>query len=245
MAPAPPSSSLHIVAYVPSLESIETVNVVTNSFDAEQGLAGGAAISVQTRSGTNEIHGAAFEYNSVQAMKAKPFFLPVGQNKPKLVYNQFGGAVGGPTKKNKVFYFVAYEGTTDREAASRFGTVPTAAIKSSDMSASTRPVYDPETGDFQGNNRTPFPDNQVPVARMSPISRKLAGMTPLPNLGGLSNNYFLAAPFLFDRHTGDSKLDYHVTDKLNTFVRMSVLRYNSFNQELFGELGGPPVNGGN
>src|SRR5262249_61009170 len=81
----------HIVAYVPSLESIETGNVVTNSFDAEQGLAGGAAISVQTRSGTNDLHGAAFEYNSLQAIKAKPFFLPAGQNKPKLVYNQFGG----------------------------------------------------------------------------------------------------------------------------------------------------------
>src|SRR6185437_15850248 len=77
----------HIVAYVPSLESIETVNVVTNSFDAEQG--------------------------------------------------QFGGAVGGPIRKDKLFYFLAYEGTTDREAASRFGTVPTAAIKSGDMSDST------------------------------------------------------------------------------------------------------------
>lgn len=235
----------HIVAYVPSLEAIETVNVVSNSFDAEQGLAGGAAISVQTKSGTNEIHGAAFEYNSVQAMKAKPFFLPVGQSKPKLVYNQFGGALGGPIKKDKLFYFLAYEGTKDREAASRFGTVPTAAIKAGDMSASPRLIYDPDTGDFQGNNRTPFTDNQVPVSRMSSISRKLADLTPLPNLSGLTNNYFLAAPFLFDRHTADSKLDYRVTSKLNMFVRFSMLRYNSFNQELFGQLGGPPINGGN
>jgi hypothetical protein len=235
----------HIVAYVPSLESIETVNVVTNSFDAEQGLAGGAAISVQTRSGTNDFHGAAFEYNSVQAIKAKPFFLPVGQRKPKLVYNQYGGAVGGPIKKDKLFFFAAYEGTKDREAASKFGTVPTAAIKSGDMSASTRLIYDPDSGDFQGNNRTPFVDNQVPLSKMSSISRKLADLTPLPNLPGLTNNYFLAAPFLFDRQTVDSKLDYRVTSKLNMFVRLSVLRYSSFNQELFGALGGPPVNGGN
>src|SRR6266545_787143 len=95
----------HVVAYVPSLEAIETVNVVTNSFDAEQGLAGGAAINVQTKSGTNDLHGSAFEYNSLQRIKAKPFFLPVGQNKPKLVYNQFGGALGGPIKKNRLFYF--------------------------------------------------------------------------------------------------------------------------------------------
>jgi hypothetical protein len=235
----------HIVAYVPSLESIETVNVVTNSFDAEQGLAGGAAISVQTKSGTNDLHGAAFEYNSVQAIKAKPFFLPVGQRKPKLVYNQFGAAAGGPIKKDRLFYFLAYEGTTDREAASRFGTVPTAAIKAGDMSTSTRLIYDPQSGDFQGNNRVPFADNQVPASRMSTISRKLSDMTPLPNQSGLTNNYFLAAPFLFDRHTADTKLDYRITNKLNTFVRVSVLRYNSFNQELFGKLGGPPINGGN
>ena len=235
----------HIVAYVPSLESIETVNVVTNSFDAEQGLAGGAAISVQTKSGTNELHGAAFEYNSIQRIKAKPFFLPQGQNKPKLVYNQFGGALGGPIRRDKLFYFMAYEGTTDREAASRFGTVPTAAIKAGDMSASTRPIYDPDTGDFQGNDRVPFADNRVPAARVSAISKKLADLTPLPNLSGLSNNFFRAAPFLFDRHTADTKLDYRATSKLNMFMRLSLLRYNSFNQELFGELGGPPVNGGN
>jgi hypothetical protein len=235
----------HIVAYVPSLESIETVNVVSNSFDAEQGLAGGAAISVQTKSGTNELHGAAFEYNSLQRMKAKPFFLPQGQRKPKLVYNQFGGAVGGPIKKDKLFYFAAYEGTTDREAASRFGTVPTAAIKSGDMSDSVRLVYDPATGDFDGGNRVPFANNRVPASRISRVSKTLADMTPLPNLTGIANNYFLAAPFLFDRHTGDSKLDYHATEKLNMFVRMSVLRYNSYNQELFGALGGPPINGGN
>src|SRR5262249_44691530 len=96
------------------------------------------------------------------------------------------------------------------------------------------------------NNRTPFPQNRVPMARQSAISRKLADLTPLPNLPvGISNNYFLAAPFLFDRHTADTKLDYRVTSRLNTFVRFSLLRYNSFNQELFGQLGGPPINGGN
>ena len=101
------------------------------------------------------------------------------------------------------------------------------------------------TGDDQGNNRTPFPTNLVPLNRQSAISRKLADLTPLPTLSGLSNNYFLAAPFLFDRHTGDSKINWNVNQKLNMFVRLSVLRYNSHNEELFGQLGGPPINGGN
>ena len=235
----------HVVAYVPSLESIETVNVVTNSFDAEQGLAGGAAISLQTKSGTNDIHGALFEYHTNQHLKAKPFFLPVGQGKPKLVNNQFGGAVGGPIKKDKLFYFAAYEGTYDRAAASRFGTVPTAAIKAGNMADSPRPVFDPATGDALGNNRTQFANNLVPLARQSSIARKLADLTPLPTLTGFTNNYFLAAPFLFDRHTVDSKVNWNINEKLSTFVRFSLLRYSSFNQELFDQLGGPPINGGN
>ena len=95
----------HVTAYVPALESIETVNIVTNSFDAEQGLAAGAAVNVQIKSGTNDMHGSAFEYHQDNALKAKPFFSPQGARKPKLVYNQFGATFGGPIKKDKLFYF--------------------------------------------------------------------------------------------------------------------------------------------
>jgi hypothetical protein len=236
----------HVVAYVPSLEAIETVNVVSNSFDAEQGLAGGAAINVQTKSGTNVFHGSVFEYHTDQHLKAKPFFLPQGQSNPKLVYNQFGATAGGPVKSDKVFYFLAYEATYDRQNRSLFGTVPTAAMKRGDMSESPRAIYDPETGDATGAGRTPFPDNQVPAARISPTARSLAEMTPLPNLAGLSNNYFATGPFNFDRHTVDSRIDWNATEKLHTFARFSVLRYNSFNQQIFGpDLGGPPIGGGN
>src|SRR5215471_13688485 len=91
----------HVSAFVPTLEAIETVNVVTNSFDAEQGLAGGAAVNVQIKSGTNDRHGALFSFHTDNHFKAKPFFLPVGQDKPKLVDNEFGGATGGPIKRNK------------------------------------------------------------------------------------------------------------------------------------------------
>jgi Carboxypeptidase regulatory-like domain len=75
----------HVSAYVPALEAIETVNVVTNSFDAEQGLAGGAAINVQIKSGTNNLHGSAFEYHNDNNLNAKPFFTPAGERNPKRV----------------------------------------------------------------------------------------------------------------------------------------------------------------
>ncbi|MBM3796457.1 MAG: carboxypeptidase regulatory-like domain-containing protein, partial [Acidobacteria bacterium] len=112
-------------AHVPSIESIENVNVVTNSFDAEQGLAGGSAVNVQIKSGTNQLHGSAFEFHNNQHLQANRFFNPLGK-KPKAIFNQFGGTVGGPIKRDKLFYFVSYEASLDRKVADAFGTVPTA-----------------------------------------------------------------------------------------------------------------------
>src|SRR5262252_2159647 len=98
----------HVTAYVPALESIETVNVVTGSFDAEQGLAGGAAINVQIKSGTNDFHGSAFEYHANHKLNAKNFFTPPDRGKNKFLQNQYGGTFGGPIKKDKLFFFASY-----------------------------------------------------------------------------------------------------------------------------------------
>ncbi|MBI1897730.1 MAG: TonB-dependent receptor [Acidobacteria bacterium] len=233
----------HATAFVPTLESIDTVNVVTNSFDAEQGLAGGAAINVQIKSGSNDLHGSLFEYHTNQRLKAKPFFLPQGRDKPKLVYNEFGGTLGGPIVKDKLFYFGSYEGTYDRQFASRFGTVPTAAIKRGDMSESPRVVYDPDSGNPDGTGRTPFPNNQVPARLISPISKKLADLTPLPNLEGLTNNYFAGGSYAFDRHRADTKVNWNISEKLTTFGRFSLLHYDMINPEMFGAVGGPQISG--
>jgi hypothetical protein len=236
----------HVVSYVPALESIETVNVVTNSFDAEQGLAGGAAINVQIKSGTNAVHGSAFEYHTNQHLKARPFFTPADRAMPKLVYNQFGGTIGGPIKRDKLFYFASYEGTFDRRNAERRVSLPTAAMKAGDFSASDRPVYDPLTGDDRGANRTAFVNNQVPLSRQDPIARKIIALIPEPNLPGLSNNYYASAPFLFDRHTVNSKVNWTPSEKLTAFLRFSVLHYESFNRQIFGpELGGQAIASGN
>ncbi len=128
----------HVNSYVPTLESVQEVNVVTDSFDAEQGMAGGAAINVQTKSGTNLVHGSLFEFNSNNHLRAWPMRFDdaaanVG-NKPKTVYNQFGGSIGGPIKKDKLFYFVSYEGTTDRRSLDKRATAPADALKAGDFS---------------------------------------------------------------------------------------------------------------
>ena len=123
-------------AYIPSLEAIETVEVVTNSFDADTGLAGGSSVNVQIKSGTNDLHGSAFEYLTNGKTNARPFFFDPTREKPKFLFNQFGGTIGGPIKRDKLFYFVSFEGTTDRRDESTFATVPTVLAKKGDMSES-------------------------------------------------------------------------------------------------------------
>src|SRR5262245_30360275 len=103
----------HHTAYVPPAETIETVNVSTNNFDAEQGMAGGAAITVVTKSGTNAIHGSAFAFNDYTALRARNFFNTGA--KPKNVNNVDGVTVGGPIVKNKLFYFAGWEGNRERQ----------------------------------------------------------------------------------------------------------------------------------
>lgn len=229
----------HITSFVPTLESIETVNVVTNSFDAEQGLAGGAAINVQIKSGTNDVHGSVFEYHTNNKLKAKPWILPQGLRNPKLVSNEFGGTLGGPIKRDKLFYFMSYEGSLNREFGSRLVTIPTAAMRRGDLSAVSNAIYDPMTGNADGTERTQFPGNIIPENRISPITRRILNLTPLPNLSGITNNYFGGAGYLFDRHRADTKVNWVPSSKVTAFGRFSILHYDMKNPELFGGGNGP------
>ena len=137
----------HVTAYVPALDAIEAVTVVTASADASQGMAGGSAVNVQIKSGTNQIHGSVFEFHADNRLKAKPFFLPAGQGKPKYIDNQFGGSIGGPIRKNKLFYFGSWEGSL--QPADRIFLRHGADGRDSRrryVGLSPHPIYDPLTG---------------------------------------------------------------------------------------------------
>jgi hypothetical protein len=262
----------HIVSYIPALESIQEVNVVTSSFDAEQGLAGGSAINVQIKSGTNDVHGSAFEYHSNQHLKAWPESVPAGQSeKPKLVYNQFGGTVGGPIKKDKLFYFVSYEGSYDHRNVQKKFTVPTDAMKAGDFSqfldsgqiiynpyadASGTTLADPSQrlpmaapGDPRCNTATnPSCENIIPVSLLNTpsaqIAQKINSLFPEPNLPGVKNNYFASGGFAFNRNTIDSKINWNVNSKMNVFGRFSFLHYTDFTPTVFGTvMQGAPIGG--
>jgi outer membrane receptor protein involved in Fe transport len=225
---------------VPSQEAIETVNVVTNSPDAEQGLANGAAVNVQLKSGSNQMHGSAYEYNIDSAFKSRPFFLPANQGIPKLIENDYGATLGGHIVRNKLFYFGSYESDPLRQGNATLATVPTAAIRGGDMSGTSNPMYDPNTGNPDGTGRTPFPLNQVPSSRFNSITQKLVAMVPQPNLAGLTSNYYVNTPISYDLRKIATKLDWNATSKLRITGRIGDDAFNELQATIFGDvLSGP------
>ena len=226
---------------VPSQEAIETVNVVTNSPDAEQGLANGASVNVQLKSGSNETHGSAYIYNIDSAFKSRPFFLPAAQGIPKLIENDYGATLGGHVVRNKLFYFVSYEGDPLRQGNANLATVPTAAIRSGDMSGSGTLMYDPNSGTATGAGRTPFANNQIPASMFSPITQKLVGLIPQANLPGLTSNYYVNTPISYDLEKLDTKVDWNASSKLRLTGRVGDVFYNEVQATIFGDT----LSGGN
>ncbi len=232
----------HVAAYIPALEAIETVSVVTSSFDADQGLSGGMSANVVIKSGTNQFRGSAFEYFYNENLKSRPYFLPATEKKPEARQHQFGGTLGGPIVRNKLFFFGSYEGTYDRQRAQRFGTVPTAAMRRGDFSASATPIYDPLTGAANGSGRTAFAGNVIPANRLDPIVQKLITDLPLPTFPDrLADNYFTTGMFELTRRKTDAKVTFNASDKLILSGRLGWLNYDFDSPPMFGDLGGQPV----
>jgi hypothetical protein len=231
----------HVAAYIPALEAIDTVSVVTNSFDADEGLSGGMSANVRIKSGTNQLHGSAFGYHYNEGMKARPYFLPAANEKPKTRQNQWGGTFGGPIKQNTAFFFGSYETTDDEQIATRFGTVPTAAMRRGDLSGSPTPIYDPLTGTADGSGRTAFAGNVIPASRLDPTVQKLLAGLPMPTNGNLTDNYFASAPFTFTRHKVDAKVNVNPTSRLTFSGRLGWINHKFDSPPMFGDLGGLPV----
>src|SRR5438105_267880 len=163
----------HHTVYVPPAETIQEVNISTNNFDPEQGMTGGAAITVITKSGSNQFHGVLFEYHEDQALRARQFFETpaVSPRKGKSILNDLGGTFGGPVKKDKLFFFGSYDGTFERDNRGNLQTLPTAALRAGDFTGTGTTIYNPHTGNPDGTGRTPFA-NQAAVP-IDPIAAKI------------------------------------------------------------------------
>ena len=214
------------VGYTPMVDALEEFKILTNSFSAEYGRTGGGVILATIKGGTNAFHGVVFEFLRNDKLNAKNFFAPAAQRKPVLRQNQFGGALGGPIRKDKTFFFVDWQGTRFRNAAVRTSSVPTAALKTGDFTGLPT-IYDPDTTRVVGNSvlRDPLAGNRVPVSRFDPASAKIMAYYPEPNTGtGLANNYVLAGPGKRQDDQGDLRIDHAVSDSVKLMGRYSMSR---------------------
>ncbi len=224
--------------YVAPAETIDTVNVATNNFDAEQGMAGGAAVTVVTKSGTNQIKGSAFEFHNNESFNATQYFFgnqPGGKpEKQPVTRNIYGGTVGGPIIKNKLFYFGSYEGYKSSQSVFQSFNVPTASLNSGDFSnarntdGSLQIIYDPSTGNPDGTGRQPFPGNVIPSNRINSITRQLTGWYPAANTGGsgaggLTGNYIRPETRTTDRKNYDAKVNLNRTSANQIWGKFSYL----------------------
>ena len=260
-------------SYSPALEAVETVSVVTNSFDADQGMAGGAAVNVQVKSGTNTLHGSAFEHLTDSRLRNRPYFLPQGTPKGADQKHVFGGTAGGPIVRNKLFYFISDESEIRRvkqgtvqlaegevsTGTTGLNTLPPAALRAGDFSATGTVIYDPNTGTSTGTGRVPFAFgncpgmtstsdpgfatcNYIPANRINSISKALLDKLILPTRPGFQDNYYARDNFESSLDKIDSKLTWTPGNKLNVNNRLSWLTSRQNSHGIFPSLDGSQYN---
>src|SRR5262245_2724732 len=245
----------HHSAYVPPTESVQEVNISTNNFDAEQGMAGGAAIQVITKSGTNSFHGSGFAYHDNHFFRAKNSFQPTtvniggrtfpNDNKPKNLRTIPGATIGGPIKKDKLFFFGSWEGMYERVVKEGRFSVPTPDIRAGNFSATGTTIYDPFTGNIDGTGRTQFAGNIIPANRISAVAQKVLPLIPLPNLvdstGAFlaTNNYYNSTPQRFTRNNYDAKINWNRNEKHQLWFKFSHMDADVTGQYSLGKAAGP------
>lgn len=243
----------HHTAYVQPIESIDTVNISTNSFDAEQGMAGGAAITVVTKSGTNELHGVGFWFHNNNRFNTAPYFRAANYRLPKSTLNIAGGTIGGPIKKDKLFYFFSYEKTAEGTGFDGNFSVAPADMRAGNFSRYNTVwpgwvLYDPATaGQDNPAGRTPFANNIVPQSRFNQQFQRIYSGMPLPNQisptdpNNLQGNYYAAGVLSLTRNQYDLKMNYSVNQKLALWGKYSRMDAPVQGVYAFGDKGGPAL----
>lgn len=209
----------------PSVDAIQEFKVQTNAYSAEYGRAMGSVVNVTTKSGTNDLHGTAFEFLRNEKLDAKNFFDPADRDKPPFKRNQYGFSIGGPVYipkfldgRNKIFWFGDYEGTKIRESNTATSTLPTLRMRSGDfgelLTQNNRSIIDPTTG-------AAFASNIIPLSRQDPVARTLMGLYPNPQNNNLAVNYVHNSPLKQDVGKFDMRFDVIATSKDNFSYRYS------------------------
>ena len=150
-----------------NVDAIEEFKVQTSNYSAEFGRSGGAVINASLKSGANTVSGSAFYFLRDESLDARGYFEDPNSEKAPFHFQQFGGTLGGPIRKDKTFFFVDYQATRRRSADTGIFSVPTAAQRHGDFSGEgNNVIYDPLTGE-------PFPGNVIPADRFDPLAAEL------------------------------------------------------------------------
>lgn len=247
------------VTTIPSVDDTEEFKVESNNLSAEYGRYTGGVINVTTKSGTNDLHGTAFEFLRNSALDANEYFNKMaGKSIPALRMNQFGGVLGGPVViphfyngKNKTFFFVSYQGTKRVQGATFIGTVPTAAERTGDFSHDLNSkgqlvtIYNPFSTTATNANssqyiRTAFPGNVIPQSMLDPVALQIMKYYPMPNAAGTpytdTNNYVSNAPLTVNQNEGSVRIDQNVNSRYHLFGRFGWMLTDLTQPNTFGNI---------
>ena len=213
------SYTIGTIGVRPSIDAISEFRVATNLYPADTGKTPGAVVNLITKSGTNQLHGSAYEFVRNDMFDARNYFARTGRA-PEYRQNQFGGSLGGPIRKDKTFFFGDYEGLRIVQGVTYVNTVPTV---------------------FEQQNPGNLSDIGGPVlshSQLSPIALNYFALYPLPNLPGRVNNFVYSPNSTQFSHTFDVRADHRFSEKNNFFARYTFNDVTTFTP---GSL--PPVNG--
>jgi len=255
---------LGIIVVNPNLDAISEAKIALQDYDAESGKATSGVVRVQTKSGSNEFHGSGFYFYRSSDQEARdPFTNKPGVPLAAANWKQFGGSVGGPIIKNKLFFFGDYQGTKQQQGITNLYTIPTANVLQSCVLAtngassspgfcnlseyaSENPIFDPTTGNQQtGVGRTQFcgpagcatQPNWIPIGRVPTNIQNVLALFPTPS-GGLNNNFVSTGAGPFDQKSFDTRIDYAAPHNYQVFGRFSLDYFSLSGTGGLGSLGG-------
>jgi len=239
---------LGIIVVNPNLDSVNETKITTQNYDAEFGKAIAGIVTAQTKSGSNNYHGSGFWYRRSDALQARDPFTqfkkdPItGRFIPSTLWNQFGGSVGGPVLKDKLFFFGDYQGTREKTGNSFFETVPTNLVRSTCLAGQACNLSEYLNGGqnqiYQPGTTTPFAGNIIPAGQISPQAVALLKQLPAPTVAGTLNNFVGSGFGIFNRDAFDTRADYNTTQNLHIFGRYSFQNFSLDGKGAFGAAGG-------
>jgi hypothetical protein len=234
-----------ILTVNPSLDAIQEFKVDNNNYSAEFGRAGGANVQIAIKSGTNQLHGDAFEFFRNSGLEANNFFSNrSGQPIPPYRQNQFGANLGGPIIRNRTFFFVDYEGLRTRLGQTGLLVIPTMAQREGDFSAAGNPtIYNPFNVNPATGQPEPFTGNTIPPNLINPAAAKIMALFPAPNISAPLGqpNFFGSSSLAHNIDEGDVRIDHRLSDKDQLMGRYSLLRTTYLNPPFLGTaIGGGP-----